>query len=1369
MVSRKQARRLFSSLRFKLLLMIILVVLSILGLVLYSAFEQRRNNADNAHKDMRQLSDLVAAEQEQLVEGARQLLTTLAQIPEVREADLAACKKIFTDVVEQTLPYDNASLVDLEGNLLTSALDPGGPVNVIDRPYFQQVLRTRDFTTGDYLISKVTGTPIMLFAYPLLDEEGQVFGVVSTRINLGWLNEFIAGVELPPDSELLVVDRNGIVLARNPDPEGYVGQTLPEESFVQAIIDQPESGIVDIEGLDGVRRSYTFSPLFADEEGNAAYVIIGFSEEAIYSEANRILTRNLIILGLFTVLILMFAWVLTEVFVLRRMKTLTGMAERVGEGDLSARSGLSHDSGELGRLACSFDDMAGSLELRSEERDRAEESLKESEERLAGIVETAPVGIVIVGRDGGISFANTAAEKILGLERSDISGRTYNDPDWRITAVDGGPFPGEELPFSRVMATGKEVRGLEHAIEHPDGTRIILSINAVPLHDADGNISGMVASFNDITERRHAEQELRDSRAMIERIIDTTPNIIYIFDLRESGNVYINRNIYTSLGYSPQQVQEMGGSIIEKLVHPDDQEKVVGFYDKFDTISDGEILDLEYRHITADGETRWFYSRTTIFSRDDEGRPLQVLGEVQDITERKLAEERAKSLNRFYSVLSAVDRAIVRIREPVELLEEACRIAVEQGLFKMAWVGIVNESNRLIEPVAWHGVEKAYIDGIRISIDYVPEGYGPTGTAVREGRPVVCNDIENDPYMEPWRDKAARQGYRSSAAFPLRSLSGVNGVLSVYSPELGFFDEKEISLMEELASDISFALESIELEREREQAEEKLQRGEGYHRSIIRNAPDMITILNGDLTFRWGSPSSGKITGHAAQDIYGKSVFDYIHPDEEEYTRDALDFIVNNPGQPVRVEFRFRHEDGSYHHHEGTFSNLLDDPSVRGIVCNTRDTTERREAEEDVRRAMERLLSLHEMDTAILEARSLEHIARTALKHLRRLIPCRRAGVVLIDMVSQKAEILSYDADSATSIRPGTTFSTEGGILIEGLRKGEMGIIEDIDSIRNPHPVYVQLRAEGIRSGLYLPLTAHGEIIGLLSIEWDKPRSFSPTDMEIEIGREVASHLAVALYNARLFDEVQRHADLLEQRVAERTAQLEAANRELEAFSYSVSHDLRAPLRGMDGFSKALLEDYSDSLDEQGRDYLNRVRAASRRMARLIDDILELSRVARFEMRAEEVDLSGLAGETAEELKRGDLKRDVEFVIQPGLATVGDPRLLAIVLGNLLDNAYKFTGEKPKAAIEFGAEEREGKRVYYVRDNGVGFDMSYSEKLFDAFQRLHTEDEFPGTGIGLATVRRIIYRHGGEVWAESEVGEGAVFYFTLSPGRAPEA
>jgi len=244
-------------------------------------------------------------------------------------------------------------------------------------------------------------------------------------------------------------------------------------------------------------------------------------------------------------------------------------------------------------------------------------------------------------------------------------------------------------------------------------------------------------------------------------------------------------------------------------------------------------------------------------------------------------------------------------------------------------------------------------------------------------------------------------------------------------------------------------------------------------------------------------------------------------------------------------------------------------------------------------------------------------------------------------------------------------------------------------------------------------------------------------------------------------DEIRRLNTDLEQRVRDRTAQLEVANQELETFAYSVSHDLRAPLRGIDGWSQALVEDHGSQLNAEARHYLGRVRSEAQRMGQLIDDLLRLSRVTRAPLERDSVDITAVARSIADNLGEIHADRRIEFVIQPGMTASGDARLLEVALTNLLNNATKFTGKRAEARIELGRTEQNGQPAFFVRDNGAGFDMAYARSLFGPFQRLHRAAEFPGNGIGLATVQRIVHRHGGRVWAEAAVDRGATFYFTL--------
>jgi signal transduction histidine kinase len=291
---------------------------------------------------------------------------------------------------------------------------------------------------------------------------------------------------------------------------------------------------------------------------------------------------------------------------------------------------------------------------------------------------------------------------------------------------------------------------------------------------------------------------------------------------------------------------------------------------------------------------------------------------------------------------------------------------------------------------------------------------------------------------------------------------------------------------------------------------------------------------------------------------------------------------------------------------------------------------------------------------------------------------------------------------------------------------------------------------EGQRGGLYpsalnLPYYALSFVVVFSTLVWLTAISL----LRIDIQREGAER------------QVRRLNAELEQRVVERTAQLESANKELEAFSYSVSHDLRAPLRAISGFSELLVTEHSRELGSEGTDHLQRVLRASRRMGQLIDDLLSLSRVTRDPMRRVTLDLTAMAGEIVAEFRRSDPENRVQVRIEPHLEAEGDPNLMRIVMDNLLRNAWKFSRKTPEPRIEVGAVSRDGRTTFVIKDNGAGFDMAYAHKLFGAFQRLHSEAEFEGTGIGLVTIQRIIHRHGGRVWAEGAVGAGATFYFSI--------
>jgi light-regulated signal transduction histidine kinase (bacteriophytochrome) len=424
--------------------------------------------------------------------------------------------------------------------------------------------------------------------------------------------------------------------------------------------------------------------------------------------------------------------------------------------------------------------------------------------------------------------------------------------------------------------------------------------------------------------------------------------------------------------------------------------------------------------------------------------------------------------------------------------------------------------------------------------------------------------------------------------------------------------------------------------------------------------------------------------------------------------------------------------------------------------------------------------ALFRVITRLREPLDLETIFQATATEVRQLLAADRVGMFRFypDSHWDDGEFVSEDVDPAfpSAMKQRVHDHCFGEQFAIRYQQGRIQAVADIYTygLSDCH-IHVLAQFE-IRANLVVPLLQGKNLWGLLCInQCRSPREWQPT--EIEFATQIASHLAIALQHAELLTELKaevRERQLVEQAVRslnlelQRTIiELQALNKELEAFSYSVSHDLRAPLRSIDGFSQALLEDYEQQLDETGQNYLRRIRLATQRMGQLIDDLLNLSRLMRSEMQLETVDMSSLAQGICRELQETQPERQVELVIQPGLIVQGDSRLLQMLLTNLFDNAWKFTCKHTQAKIEFASITQEnGIPAYFIRDDGAGFDMAYAHKLFGPFQRLHRIDEFPGTGIGLAIVQRIVHRHGGRVWAEGLVEQGATFYFTLVADEA---
>ena len=665
---------------------------------------------------------------------------------------------------------------------------------------------------------------------------------------------------------------------------------------------------------------------------------------------------------------------------------------------------------------------------------------------------------------------------------------------------------------------------------------------------------------------------------------------------------------------------------------------------------------------------------------------------------------------------------------------------------------------------------------------------------------------------------------------------------------------------------------------EREEVKKVLRESEERYRSLVQHTSDTITVLDASGTIIYVSPAVERMTGYKPEERVGTNAFDSVHPDDRERASGIFTEILKTPGIHLPLEFRVQHRDGSWRYLEHTVNNLLDDPAMGAVVINSRDITERKRAEAEIRRLNEDLEArvaerTIQLESALAELEQRERRLLESERQLRQLFENSADALFVhddhgrfVDCNAQACRALGYTreellelsvADLATHLiseeerrekkgrtlwerarrgapgrmvgfeenelrrKDGTTFPVEVGVgaleykgrrlifasvrdtterklaeaalkeserryraVVEQAAEGILLVDVDTKRVLETNAAYQDLLGysteEALRLSLYelVPYSREdmdcyvervlesGSYVSGQRCHLRKDGSLVDVEVSANVvyygGREIICMVVRDITERKRAEEdLRRLNEELEGRVRWRTAQLEAFNNELEAFSYSVSHDLRAPLRAIDGFSQILLEDYEDKLDEEGRLYLRRTKNASQRMGHLIDDLLNLSRMTRSEMRRESVDLSALVEGVVEDLRGTSPEHEVDVIVEEGLVVNGDESLLRVALENLLGNAWKFTRDRARPRIEFGTLEHEDTPAYFVRDNGVGFDMAYADKLFGAFQRLHSTGEFEGTGIGLATVQRIIHRHGGRVWAEGNIGSGATFYFTL--------
>ena len=786
-------------------------------------------------------------------------------------------------------------------------------------------------------------------------------------------------------------------------------------------------------------------------------------------------------------------------------------------------------------------------------------------------------------------------------------------------------------------------------------------------------------------------------------------------------------------------------------VHPEDRDGLLARLAETASRAGGPgttpTLQLDYRVVTRRSEVRWCTGVWTV-RLDRESAPDGWIATELDVTERRQADETLRRDAALFQTIAEVQQAITAA-----------------GLDSAAVMRAIVERSRAITGAEGASIERVDGDSLLteaangVAVERVSFGEGLSGLAVRTGEPQRTDDAVDDRRVD--RAVYMPLGVRSILVIPLVHEGRTTRVLKVVSTEPAAFGEREERALRLLAGLMGAALgHAAVFEGRQARLEERtraLQDSEQRFKQLVDAAQEGIWVLDDRGVTTYVNQRMSQLLGQGYGDIMGRPLADFV---ESAARADVQRRLTERPPQAGRFETRFRRKDGADLWTIVATSPIAGrDGVVVGTVAMVTDITERKRAEDQLRRTAERLRTLHDIDQAVLAARSPSEIARAALGRLRRLIPCQRCSVTLFGFDDGQVHVVAgYTGGVPLASLPIPLSAFSSG---ETLRRGVIRYVEDLASVEDRPPIYETLLAEGVRSLLVVPLLVDGEAIGELNLGMGDPGAIEPEHRDIAI--EVATPLAIAIQHARLRDELRRRTGELERRIAERGAELRTALHELEAFAAAVSHDLRAPLRQVNGFAQLLLDEYGRRLDEPARHYAEQVRDGARGLEAQMDALLLLARVSRQDLLRRPTDLTTVVEDVLLQLQPEWEQRQVDWRVERLPVVDCDPSLARLAVQHVLANAVKFTRTRPRACIRVVPAVHEGLAGLAVQDNGVGFRMTYADKLFTVFQRLHRADEFEGAGVGLALVRRIAERHGGRVWAEAEVGQGATFHLLLGP------
>lgn len=897
------------------------------------------------------------------------------------------------------------------------------------------------------------------------------------------------------------------------------------------------------------------------------------------------------------------------VFLSRRIAApVTALAERargIAQGDFGARFEW-NSRDEIGRLADAFETMRVKLKTAIDDLVKQNKAREESESRYRLLVEQAPAVVYMHdhAKNHPWRYVSPQIEAVVGLPRTSW----IIDPwQWQKRIH---PEDREQVLDAKARSIDEaQVFRAEYRMRTQLGALVWIRDEARLVRGDDGQPLFWQGLLLDVTKAKADEAYVLETRAMFQTILDVLPAVVFAKDVSSLRYTFWNQAAEDLLGIPVRDV--LGKSDAE--LFPENQAALFQEHDR-QAIESGALTLIPEQTIDSPSGPRTLYTRK-IVAPDAKGKPLFLLGVGLDVTEQKQSQARLINLNRLYSTLSKAGQAAWSTRDPDLFKERITASAVEEGGFALVWMGVVDPDTLLVKPAASAGAVD-YLNFVRISMEDIPEGRGPVGTALREKRSIIVNDVAQSPMMAPWKDYALANGLYSVAAVPFSTRAGQKGALAFYHRETDFFSDEEIALLNSLAEITAFGLDAFNEELQRREAQERLF-------ALNRELENRVAARTEELGL--------------ANTVLAKEID----------VRQAAEVEARQAARMLSGLFNAVAE-----------SAYLLDRDGRVLACN-----------------------------------------QTAAKRLKRPLDAL--------LGANYFEALPEDAAKERKSWFDDVFAQGEGVRFEDERSG--------------------------------------------------------------------NHFSHSLYPVRDESGQVKQAALLSQDVTEqkrmqlelihRSEELARSNAELEHFAYVASHDLQEPLRKISSFTQLLAKKYSPLFDETAVRWMGFITDGAERMHLLINDLLDYSRVGSRGKPFEHVDVRALVAQVLSTLS-GTIQESGARVVMGDLPpVVADPNQLSRVFQNLIANAVKFRGvQTPEVAI--GARTEPGAIVYWVKDNGIGIDPKFHDRVFLMFQRLHTREEYPGTGIGLAICKKIIERHGGAMWIESSAGNGAAFLFRL-PERDP--